>query len=64
MLVDGQPVLSCLMLGIEAVDAEITSVEGLMQDGKPHPLQTAFADWVRSSAVTASLESCSRPRRC
>ena len=38
------PVLSCLMLGIEAVDAEITSVEGLMQDGKPHPLQTAFAD--------------------
>ena len=44
VLVDGQPVLSCLMLGIEAVDAEITSVEGLMQDGKPHPLQTAFAD--------------------
>jgi len=44
VLVDGQPVLSCLMLGIEAVDAEITSVEGLMQDGKPDPLQTAFAD--------------------
>ena len=44
VLVDGMPVLSCLMLGIEAVDAEITSVEGLMQDGKPHPLQTAFAD--------------------
>ncbi len=44
VLVDGKPVLSCLMLGIEAVDAEITSVEGLMQDGKPHPLQTAFAD--------------------
>ena len=44
VLVDGKPVLSCLMLGIEAVDAEITSVEGLMQDGKPDPLQTAFAD--------------------
>ena len=44
VLVDGKPVLSCLMLGIEAVDAEVTSVEGLMQDGKPHPLQTAFAD--------------------
>ena len=44
VLVDGKPVLSCLMLGIEAVDAEVTSVEGLMQDGRPHPLQTAFAD--------------------
>ena len=44
VLVDGKPVLSCLMLGIEAVGAEITSVEGLMRDGKPDPLQTAFAD--------------------
>ena len=44
VLVDGKPVLSCLVLGIEAVDAEVTSVEGLMQDGRPHPLQTAFAD--------------------
>jgi carbon-monoxide dehydrogenase small subunit len=44
VLVDGKPVLSCLMLGIEAVDAEIVTVEGMMQDGKPHPLQEAFAD--------------------
>jgi carbon-monoxide dehydrogenase small subunit len=44
VLVDGKPVLSCLMLGIEAVDAEIVTVEGMMQDGKPHPLQKAFAD--------------------
>jgi carbon-monoxide dehydrogenase small subunit len=44
VLVDGKPVLSCLMLGIEAVNAEVTTVEGMMQNGKPHPLQNAFAD--------------------
>jgi carbon-monoxide dehydrogenase small subunit len=44
VLVDGKPVLSCLMLGIEAVDSEIVTVEGMMQDGQPHPLQKAFAD--------------------
>ena len=44
VLVDGQPMLSCLMLGIEAVDREIMTVEGMTQNGKPHPLQSAFAD--------------------
>ena len=44
VLVDGKPVLSCLMLGIEAVDSEIVTVEGMMPNGKPHPLQKAFAD--------------------
>jgi len=44
VLVDGKPVLSCLMLGIEAVNTEVVTVEGLMQNGRPHPLQNAFAD--------------------
>ena len=44
VLVDGKPVLSCLLLGIEAVNAEIVTVEGMMQNGKPHALQKAFAD--------------------
>ena len=44
VLVDGKPVLSCLMLGIEAENTEIMTVEGLTQNGKPHPLQNAFAD--------------------
>jgi carbon-monoxide dehydrogenase small subunit len=44
VLVNGAPVLSCLMLGIEAVNAEIVTVEGLTQHGKPHPLQKSFAD--------------------
>jgi aerobic-type carbon monoxide dehydrogenase small subunit (CoxS/CutS family) len=44
VLVDGQPVLSCLMLGVEAENTEIVTVEGMMQNGEPHPLQKTFAD--------------------
>ena len=44
VLVDGAPVLSCLMLGVEAVNTEIVTVEGMTQDGRPHPLQKTFAD--------------------
>ena len=44
VLVDGEPVLSCLMLGIEAENTEIVTVEGMTQNGKPHPLQKTFAD--------------------
>ena len=43
VLLDGEPVLSCLLLGVEAEDAEILTVEGMMRDGKPHPLQKTFA---------------------
>ena len=41
---DGQPVLSCLMLGVEAVNTEIVTVEGMSQNGRPHTLQKTFAD--------------------
>jgi aerobic-type carbon monoxide dehydrogenase small subunit (CoxS/CutS family) len=44
VLVNGAPVLSCLMLGIEAENAEIVTVEGMTRNGKPHPLQKSFAD--------------------
>jgi aerobic-type carbon monoxide dehydrogenase small subunit (CoxS/CutS family) len=44
VLVDGLPVLSCLMLGVEAENTEIVTVEGMIQNGQPHPLQKAFAD--------------------
>jgi aerobic-type carbon monoxide dehydrogenase small subunit (CoxS/CutS family) len=44
VLVDGAPVLSCLMLGVEAENAEILTVEGMTENGKPHPLQKGFAD--------------------
>ncbi len=44
VLVDGEPVLSCLALPIELEGAEITTVEGLTEDGRAHPLQIAFAE--------------------
>jgi carbon-monoxide dehydrogenase small subunit len=44
VLVDGRSMLSCLMLGVEAVGRDIMTVEGLTQNGRPHPLQSAFAD--------------------
>lgn len=44
VLIDNQPILSCLVLGVESENAEVVTVEGLMQNGRPHPLQTSFAD--------------------
>jgi aerobic-type carbon monoxide dehydrogenase small subunit (CoxS/CutS family) len=43
VLVDGEPVLSCLMLAVEAQDSAITTVEGLARHNTLHPLQAAFA---------------------
>jgi len=42
VLLNGEPVNSCLMLGVEADGKEIQTIEGLAQDGKLHPLQEAF----------------------
>ncbi|HEX9879242.1 MAG TPA: (2Fe-2S)-binding protein [Candidatus Binatia bacterium] len=44
VLVNGQAVLSCLVLGVEMEGKEIVTVEGLMERHRPHPLQRAFAD--------------------
>ena len=44
VLVDGQPLLSCLVLGIEGAGHHVTTVEGLTADGRLHPLQECFAD--------------------
>jgi aerobic-type carbon monoxide dehydrogenase small subunit (CoxS/CutS family) len=41
--VDGLPVNSCLMLAIDAVGTEITTVESLTQGDKVHPLVQNFA---------------------
>ena len=42
--VDGVPVLSCLVLGLDAVGHEVRTVEGLADGPRLHPLQDAFAD--------------------
>jgi aerobic-type carbon monoxide dehydrogenase small subunit (CoxS/CutS family) len=44
VLINNEPILSCLTLGVESEDVDIVTVEGLMQNGRPHPLQKAFAD--------------------
>jgi carbon-monoxide dehydrogenase small subunit len=44
VLVDGRPVLSCLVLAAEMEGREIETVEGLQQGNSLHPLQAAFAD--------------------
>ena len=44
VLVDGQPLLSCLELALECEGRHIETVEGLQQGDKLHPLQSAFAD--------------------
>ena len=42
VLVNGLAARSCLMLAVQANGAELVTVEGLMKDGKLHPLQQAF----------------------
>jgi len=42
VLVDGKRVLSCLILAAQCEGREVTTIEGLAQDGEVHPLQAAF----------------------
>lgn len=42
VLVDDEPVCSCLMLVVEAEDQAVTTVEGLATDGDFHPVQSAY----------------------
>ena len=44
VLVDGEPVLSCLALPVETEGCRITTVEGMAEGGRLHPLQQAFAE--------------------
>ena len=44
VLCDGQRVLSCLSLAVQYEGREITTVEGLANDGTLHPLQAAFIE--------------------
>ena len=44
VLLDGDPVDSCLVLAVEVEGAEITTVEGLASEGHLHPLQECFLE--------------------
>jgi carbon-monoxide dehydrogenase small subunit len=44
VLVNGASVKSCTMLAVEADGAQVTTIEGLAQGGKLHPMQEAFRE--------------------
>ena len=44
VLLDGEPILSCLQLAVDALGRDIQTIEGLQDGNNLHPLQQAFAD--------------------
>jgi xanthine dehydrogenase YagT iron-sulfur-binding subunit len=44
VMIDGRRVLSCLTLALAAQGQQVTTIEGLANDGKLHPMQQAFVD--------------------
>ena len=45
VLLDGEPVLSCLVLAVECEGRSVQTIEGLARGPELHPLQAAFADF-------------------
>ena len=45
VLLDGAPVLSCLVLAVECGGRSIETIEGVARGRELHPLQAAFADF-------------------
>jgi aerobic carbon-monoxide dehydrogenase small subunit len=39
---DGQAVKSCTLLAVQCDDAQVTTIEGMAQDGTLHPIQEGF----------------------
>ncbi|MCK4405512.1 MAG: (2Fe-2S)-binding protein, partial [Hadesarchaea archaeon] len=44
VLIDGEPVLSCLTLAVTVNKKKVTTIEGIGTDENPHPLQQAFVE--------------------
>jgi aerobic carbon-monoxide dehydrogenase small subunit len=42
VLLDGESVKSCTLLAVQAEDREVTTIEGIANDGQMHPIQDAF----------------------
>ncbi len=45
VILDGQPISSCITLAVMADRGEVTTIEGLAKDDRLHPLQQAFLDY-------------------
>lgn len=44
ILVDGKPMFSCLRMAVDAEGHELTTIEGIENEGELHPLQQTFID--------------------
>jgi len=57
VLIDGQPMRSCITQVGRAAEKQITTIEGLEKDGKLHPLQAAFikADAMQCAYCTSGM---------
>ncbi len=44
VLIDGEMVASCITLAVAVDGAQITTIEGIAQEGRLHPVQQAFID--------------------
>jgi carbon-monoxide dehydrogenase small subunit len=44
VIMNGRPVKSCTVFAVQADGAEITTVEGLAQNGNLHPIQEGFME--------------------
>ena len=44
VIMNGRPVKSCTVFAVQADGAELTTVEGLAQNGKLHPIQEGFME--------------------
>jgi len=44
VLMDGESIKSCTVLAVQADGTEITTIEGMAQDGAMHPIQEAFRE--------------------
>jgi carbon-monoxide dehydrogenase small subunit len=44
VLIDGRSVRSCSILALQARNRSVTTIEGLAQEGKLHPIQEAFVN--------------------
>jgi len=45
VLLDGEMVRSCLLFAVQAQGSEITTIEGLEENGELHPMQKAFSEY-------------------
>ena len=64
VLVDGELYASCITLAAAVEGAEVTTIEGIAEDGRLHPVQQAFIDHgVDSNAASARPDRSLPPRR-